>query len=89
MLFVNEFTVFKPRNGKLIRIEKTHSKLYPLSFKGFRLLHRAENEKQFKELRIKSGSSHLGVKPFFNSEIFFISLFCSMMINVWNTLLIY
>jgi hypothetical protein len=48
-----------------------------------------ENEKHFKELKIKSGSSHLGVKPFFNSAILMISLLCSMIVMFWNTLLIY
>jgi hypothetical protein len=75
-----EYTVFKPRKGKQIRQENMDSKLYPLSFKGFKHLHNAENEKHFKELKIKSGSSHLWVKPFFNSEILLISLLCSMMI---------
>jgi len=46
--------------------------LYPRiqRFNGFKLLHVAENEKHSKELNKKSGSSHRGIKPFFNSEIF-------------------
>jgi hypothetical protein len=53
---VNECTVFNPRNGRHIRHEKIDSKLYPLCFSGFRHWHKAENEKHFKELKIKSGS---------------------------------
>jgi hypothetical protein len=45
--------------------------------------HKREKEKHFKELEIKSGSSHVGVKPFFNSEILFIPLFCSMAVLFW------
>jgi hypothetical protein len=59
-------------------IENITSKLYPLILKGSRHLHKPEKEKHFKEPKIKSGSSHLGVKPFFNSEILLISLLCSM-----------
>jgi hypothetical protein len=80
MLPVIECTVFNPRKGKQIRQENIDSKLYPLSFKGFKHLHKAENEKLFKERKIKSGSSHLGVKPFFNSAILLISLLCSMIV---------
>jgi hypothetical protein len=69
--------------GKQIKQENIDSKLYPLCFNGARHLHKAENEKHFKELKIKSGSSHLWVKPFFNSAILLISLLCSMMVSVW------
>jgi hypothetical protein len=34
-------------------------------------------------------NSDLGVKPFINSAILLISLFSSMIICVWNTLLVY
>ena len=64
--------------GRQMRIENMPLKLYPLTFKGFRLLHVLENEKHFKELKIKSGSNHLVVKSFFNSWTFLISLLCSM-----------
>jgi hypothetical protein len=72
--------VCNPRKGKQIRHENIDSKLYPLCFNGARHLQTAENEKHFKELKIKSGSSHLGVKPFFNSAILLISLLCSMIV---------
>jgi hypothetical protein len=52
--------VCNPRKGKQIRHENIDSKLYPLCFNGARHLQTAENEKHFKELKIKSGSSHLG-----------------------------
>jgi len=78
-----ELTVFAPTNPDEMSIENIASKLYPLILKGFKHLHKPENEKHFKEPIIKSGSSHLWVKPFFNSEIFLISLSCSMMIDVW------
>jgi hypothetical protein len=61
---VKECTVGKPRKGKQIRDEKIISKLYPLCFNGVRHLHNVENEKPFKELKIKSGSSHLGTLTF-------------------------
>jgi hypothetical protein len=80
---VKEWTVCKPRNGRLIRQENIDSKLYPLCLNGARHLQRTENEKHFKEPKMKSGSNHLGVKPFFNSEILLISLFRSMIICVW------
>jgi len=59
MLPVNELTVCKPKKGKQIKHEIIDSKLYPRCFNGFKLLQTAENEKHFKELKIKSGSSHL------------------------------
>jgi hypothetical protein len=74
-----ELTVYEPTNTEEISIENIASKLYPLILKGFKHLHKPENEKHFKEPKIKSGSNHLWVKPFFNSEIFFISLLRSMM----------
>jgi hypothetical protein len=65
--------VCNPRKGKQIRHENIDSKLYPLSFKGFKHLHSAENEKHFKEPKIKSGSSHLGTLTFvFLSFIYFV-----------------
>jgi hypothetical protein len=54
------------------KYEKIDSKLYPLCFNGFRHLQTADNEKHFKEPKMKSGSSHLGAKPFFNSAILFL-----------------
>lgn len=75
-----ELIVFAPTNPDEISIENIVSKLYPLILKGFKHLHKLENEKHFKEPKIKSGSSHLWVKPFFNSEILLISLLCSMIV---------
>ncbi len=50
--------------------------LYPFRFNSIRHLQTDENEKLFKELRMKSGSNHLGVKQFLNSVILLISLLC-------------
>jgi hypothetical protein len=75
-----ELTVLAPINPAEMSIEKIASKLYPLTLKGSRHLHKHENEKHFKVPKIKSGSSHLWVKPFFNSEILLISLLCSMVV---------
>jgi hypothetical protein len=43
-------------------------------------LHNEENENDFKEPKIKSGSTHLGVKPLFNSEILIVSLLYGMIL---------
>jgi hypothetical protein len=75
-----ELTVYVPINPIEMSIENIASKLYPLILKGSRHLHKPEKEKHFKEPKIKSGSNHLWVKPFFNSEILFISLLCSMVV---------
>jgi len=64
-----ELTVYEPTNTEEISIENIASKLYPLILKGFKHLHKPENEKHFKEPKIKSGSNQLWVKPFFNSEL--------------------
>jgi len=48
-------------------------------------LHKPENEKNFKEPMIKSGSSHLWVIPFFNSEILLIYLPCNVIVFVYTT----
>jgi len=77
-----ELTVPASINPAEMSIENIASKLYPLTLKGARHLQKPEKEKHFKEPRIKSGSSHLWVKPFFNSEILLISLLCSMIVCV-------
>jgi len=79
-----ELTVLAPIKPAEMSIENIASKLYPLTLKGLRHLHKPENEKHFKEPIIKSGSSHLWVKPFFNSEILLISLLCSMIVCFWK-----
>jgi hypothetical protein len=66
-LFSNPCTELCERNGNETRIEKIAWKLYPLILIAPRLLHSDENEKHFKEPRIKSGSRHLWVKSLFNS----------------------
>jgi len=66
--------------AKLRGMRSRNSKLYSPCFNGFRHLHKADNEKHFKEPRTKSGSNHLGIKPFFNSAILLISLLCSMIV---------
>lgn len=58
-------------------------KVCPFTLTPENVLHKRENEKHFKELEIKSGSSHVWIKPFFNSEILLIPLFCSMVILFW------
>jgi len=79
-----EFTVLASRNGIERRMVIIHSKLYPFILTSETTLQRFENVKHFKELEIKSGSSHLWVKPFFNSEILLISLQCSMVFVFGN-----
>jgi len=65
-----ELRVYAPVNTDEMSVENIDSKLYPFILNGFKHLHKPENEKHFKEPIVKSGSSHLGVKPFFNPEIF-------------------
>jgi len=60
-----------------------HSKAYPLALTQEKVLHKRENEKHFKEPEIKSGSTHVWLKPFLNSDILLISLFCSMDLLFW------
>jgi hypothetical protein len=78
-----EWTVAESIKGIERSTVMIHSKVYPLTLTPEKVLHNRENEKHFKELEIKSGSSHVGVKPFFNSEILSIPLFCSMVLLFW------
>jgi hypothetical protein len=78
LLFVNERIFCSPKNGRTIKSEKMDSKLYPFTFNLFKLFIRPPNLKAPNNSITKSSSNHLWVNPFLSSEIFFISLSCSI-----------